>query len=416
MASVPETHPAARRRGTQFREAAFSTLIGVGVVFLIYFARTELFGWRMALYGALCGLSVYLCCRAVIALVGEPIRRRWAFPRPLVAAIVFFFSGALGWCIASLVAQVTGLTRIDFSARDIGVALVIAGSLGLLFGLVFYFFGVLQERLRESVARLKEAEFAEKELELARSIQRRLLPPGAIEGDGFRVSARNLPARFVAGDFYDVFHLADGTVGLVVADVSGKGIGAALIMASVKAVVPLVAAGRSAAETLAHLNRKLATELAPREFVALSFARYDPARGTLEVANAGLPDPYRLSGGAGVEALSVPGPRLPLGARREVAYEELRTAVAPGERVLFLTDGLPEALDAAGEPLGYEALSGLIAAAAGGPGDFLDRLVASVRAATGDALQDDWTALLLERTTTQYREPFVVASGPRGGR
>jgi sigma-B regulation protein RsbU (phosphoserine phosphatase) len=352
----------------------------------------------MASYGALCGLSIFICCRTLFALVGEPVRRREILPRPLVAAIVFFFGGGLGWGIASFVAQATGLARINFSARDIGFALGIAGSLGLLFGLVFYFFGVLEERLRESVARLKEAEFAEKELELARSIQRRLLPPDAIEGDGFRVSARNLPARFVAGDFYDVFHLADGAVGLVVADVSGKGIGAALIMASVKAVVPLVAAGRSAAETLVHLNRKLEAELAPREFVALCFARYDPARGTLEIANAGLPDPYRVSGGAGVEALSVPGPRLPLGARRDVAYEELRTAVAPGQRILFLTDGLPEALDAAGDPLGYEALSRLIVSAAE-PGDFLDRLVTSVRAATGNALQDDWTALLLERTT-----------------
>ena len=129
------------------------------------------------------------------------------FPRPLVAAIVFFFGGAIGWALASLVAQATGLTRIDFSAgHRRGPDRRLIG----LFGLVFFFFGVLQERLRESVARLKEAEFAEKELELARSIQRRLLPPDAIEGDGFRVSARNLPARFVAGDFYDVFHLADG--------------------------------------------------------------------------------------------------------------------------------------------------------------------------------------------------------------
>jgi sigma-B regulation protein RsbU (phosphoserine phosphatase) len=270
--------------------------------------------------------------------------------------------------------------------------------MGLLFGLVFFFFGVLQDRLGESVARLKEAEFAEKELELARSIQRRLLPPDAIEGAGFRVSARNLPARVVAGDFYDVFHLADGTVGLVVADVSGKGIGAALIMASVKAVVPLVAAGRSAAETLEHLNRKLAEELAPREFVALCFARYDPASGALAIANAGLPDPYRISGPAAVEALSVPGPRLPLGARRGIAYEELRVSVAPGERVLFLTDGMPEARDAAGNPLGYEALARLVAASAVTSGDFLDSLLASVRAATGDATDDDWTALLLERS------------------
>ncbi len=398
MASVPGAGLAERFRGTWFREAALSTLAGVGVVFLIFSARAEIFGWRLEFYGGLCGFSIYVCCRMLLALVGEPIRRRAILPRPVVAAIVFFFGGALGWGIASLVAQATGLTRINFSAGDIGRSFGIAGAMGLIFGLVFFFFGILQERLRESVARLKEAEFAEKELELARSIQRRLLPPDAIEGDGFRVSAKNLPARFVAGDFYDVFHLADGTLGLVVADVSGKGIGAALIMASVKAVVPLVAAGRSAAETLAHLNRKLEAELAPREFVALCFARYDPARGTIEIANAGLPDPYRVSGGAGVEALSVPGPRLPLGARREVAYEELRTSLAPGERVLFLTDGLPEAVDAAGDPLGYEALFRLIASAAGEPGDFLDRLVTSVRAATGDALQDDWTALLLERT------------------
>jgi sigma-B regulation protein RsbU (phosphoserine phosphatase) len=149
---------------------------------------------------------------------------------------------------------------------------------------------------------------------------------------------------------------------------------------------------------LEHLNRKLAEELAPREFVALCFARYDPGSGALAIANAGLPDPYRISGLASVEALSVPGPRLPLGARREVAYEELRITVAPGQRVLFLTDGMPEARDAAGDPLGYEALSRLIASSAGASGDFLDRLLASVRAATGDATEDDWTALLLDRS------------------
>jgi hypothetical protein len=397
MASVPDTGLAERFLGTKFREAALSTLAGVGVLFLIFFARSEAFGWRLVIYGALCGFSIYICCRSLLAFVGEPIHRRGILPRPLVAAIVFFFAGALGWGIASFIAQATGLTRINFSPEDIRGSLAIAACLGLLFGLAFFFFGVLRNRLGESVARLKEAEFAEKELELARSIQRRLLPPDAVEGDGFRVSARNVPARVVAGDFYDVFHLADGTVGLVVADVSGKGIGAALIMASVKSVVPLVAADRSAAETLDHLNRKLAGELAPREFVALSFARYDPGTGALAVANAGLPDPYRLSGPAGVEALSVPGPRLPLGARREVAYEELRVTVEPGERVLFLTDGLPEARDAAGDPLGYEALSRLIASAAGASGDFLDRLLTSVRTATGDAPDDDWTTLLLER-------------------
>ncbi len=398
MASVAQSRPAERSKAMRgLRLAILSALLGVGVQFLIFLDRPVPFGWRLASYGALLGLSAYAFCHVLFLIVVNPIHERRILPRPLVAAIVFFFGGALAWVLTTYLAQTAGLIRFVFSARDFRIAFAVAGASGLVVGLAFYFFGLLEQRLRESVERLKEAEFAEKELELARSIQQRLLPPDAIEADGFRVSARNLPARFVAGDFYDVFHLADGTVGLVIADVSGKGIGASLIMASVKAVVPLVAAGRSAAETLTHLNRKLSAELAARDFVALCFARYDPADGSLQIANAGLPDPYRLSAGEAVEALSVPGPRLPLGTRREVAYESLRVTVGPGQRVLFVTDGLPEAPDAAGEPLGYETLSRLVASAAAGSGDPVDRLLESVRAASPGALQDDWTVLLLER-------------------
>jgi hypothetical protein len=404
MTPVPDPRLIAPSRANHAREAAISTLAGVGVVFLIFFTRSEHFNWRLASYGALCGFSIFLCCNALMRLAGEPILRREVLPRQAVAGIIFFLGGVLGWGVASFVSQVTGLARIDYSARDIGGAFAIAGSLGLVFGLAFYFFGLLQERLRESVERLKEAEFAEKELELARSIQQRLLPPNAIEGDGYRVSARNLAARFVAGDFYDVFHLADRTLGLVIADVSGKGIGASLIMASVKAVVPLVAADQSAAETLTRLNRKLSAELAPRDFVALCFSRYDPASGKLEIANAGLPDPYRLRESGAAEPLSVPGARLPLGARRDIAYESLALTVEPGERVLFLTDGLPEAPDAAGDPIGYETLSRLVSAAAA-PGDFVERLLDSVRAVSPGALQDDWTVLLLERRSAGYLGP-----------
>ncbi len=387
------------------RFAILSALLGIGVQFLIFLDRPVPFGWRLTAYGALLGLAAYGFCQALFVIVVKPIQERRILPRPLVAAIVFFFGGALAWVVTTLLAQTLGLIHFVLSAHGFRIAFAVAGSSGLVVGLAFYFFELLEQRLRDSIERLKEAEFAEKELELARSIQSRLLPPDAIEGRGFRVSARNLPARFVAGDFYDVFHLADGTVGLVIADVSGKGIGASLIMASVKAVVPLVAAGRSAAETLTHLNRKLSSELAPREFVALCFARYDPTDGSLEIANAGLPDPYRLSGGGRVELLPVPGPRLPLAARRDIAYEALAVTLAAGERVLFLTDGLPEAPDASGEPLGYEALARLIASDAGAPGDFLDRLLASVRSASGGALEDDWTVLLLERRPLDYFGP-----------
>ncbi|HSS45662.1 MAG TPA: PP2C family protein-serine/threonine phosphatase, partial [Thermoanaerobaculia bacterium] len=183
-------------------------------------------------------------------------------------------------------------------------------------------------------------------------------------------------------------------------DVSGKGIGASLIMASVKSVVPLVASARSVSETLRELNRKLSGELAAREFVALACARYDTASGSLELSNAGLPDPYLLGAGSSVRPLSVPGPRLPLGIRPEVAYESLTVSLAPGQRVLLLTDGIPEARTRNGDPLGYEALGRLLLSGNAAPGPWLDRLLDRVRAATLEVLEDDWTVLLLERATT----------------
>src|SRR6478736_5231361 len=100
MDSATPAHASSVFRGAKPREAALSTLVGVGAIFLIFFARTERFGWRLALYGALCGISIYISCRALLALVGEPIRRRDLLPRPLVAGVVFFFGGALGWCVA----------------------------------------------------------------------------------------------------------------------------------------------------------------------------------------------------------------------------------------------------------------------------------------------------------------------------
>src|SRR5258706_4124972 len=123
MASLSE-EPSAPKAGGTFREAALSSLIGVGVIFLIFFARPDRFGWRLALYGALCGLSIFLCCRALFALVGERIRRL-GLPRPPVAAVVFFIGGAVRWGLASLAAQSVGVTPIDFSDPGICIALCI---------------------------------------------------------------------------------------------------------------------------------------------------------------------------------------------------------------------------------------------------------------------------------------------------
>jgi serine phosphatase RsbU (regulator of sigma subunit) len=258
------------------------------------------------------------------------------------------------------------------------------------------------EQRREHVERLQleklvAQELGRRELEMARDVQRRLLPPSEVAGPGWEVAARCLPARVVAGDFYDVLRHTDGSVDVVVADVAGKGFAASLIMASVKAMLPFVTAEEGVAESLVQLNGRLAVELGRGEFVALTLARYRPSERLVELANAGAPDPYLLHPGQPPQPLSVPGPRLPLGVREQVAYASRTVEVAADDRLLLLTDGLPEARDAAGEPMGYQALESMLGQepSTGSPSLWLSGLFDSVQQRTGRVPEDDWTAAML---------------------
>jgi sigma-B regulation protein RsbU (phosphoserine phosphatase) len=232
---------------------------------------------------------------------------------------------------------------------------------------------------------------------MARDVQRRLLPPSELMAPGWQVAARCLPARIVAGDFYDVLRHDDGSVDVVVADVAGKGFAASLIMASVKAMLPFVTADGGVAESLAQLNRRLASELGRGEFVALALARYHPAGRRVELSNAGAPDPYLVRPGEPPQPLSVPGPRLPLGVREEVAYASRTAELEDGTSLLLLTDGLPEAREAGGEPLGYQALESMLAdePATASPESWLAGLFDQVQRRTGRVPEDDWTAAML---------------------
>jgi serine phosphatase RsbU (regulator of sigma subunit) len=381
-----------------FAEAAVALAIGLGIGLLMSLAGERASRPLFILFGGFVGLGIYAVSNLLGWLLHNRVERLTGMRRTLFHTIQLFFSGVCAWLLAGLLVQaifpgvrVLGPGAYPYALATAGVAIVI--------GFAFISFERLQSRLAESVARVKEIEFAERELQLARNLQSRLLPPAEVAGEGYRVAARNLAARVVAGDFYDVFRLADGAVGLTVADVAGKGMAASLIMASAKARLPLLAADRPAEETLRELNRVLAAELSPREFVALVFARYDPSSGALTLANAGLPDPYLLRQGEPPRPLVVPGPRLPLGARREVPYEALQLRLEPGDRLLMFTDGLAEAPTPAGEPLGYTALAGLMPMDGGSAPllAWLDGVLERVRARTVAVLEDDWTALVVER-------------------
>ena len=252
---------------------------------------------------------------------------------------------------------------------------------------------------RRALDPLRSDEKWVRELEVARDVQRRLLPPPLVEGDSFVVSSRSLPSHVVTGDFHDVIRFADGSVGVVVADVAGKGVGAGLITASVKAMTPFVAEGRGVADTLRELSRRLYAGLGRGWFVAMAFARFAPGSATLELANAGMPDPLLVGPDATVTSLEVAGPRLPLGVRPDVPYAAATRRLREGERVLLYSDGIPEAPLREGGTLGYDAFAGIVARTprrAWSAAGWLDSVLESVERMTASTLEDDWTAVAVE--------------------
>lgn len=352
------------------------------------------FRWSLPafLHGALIGTTCFFTAILAEGLLHDWLEKPGAWWR---RALTYFFASQIGWPIGLFLGMplIHGqpMTALRFP-RGALIVVIICSLAGPLLGLMVFGYERLKDRLRESIEQLKEKEFAEKELELARALQARMLPAPEIAADGYRISARNLAARYVAGDFYDVFQYGDGTIGIAVADVAGKGMAASLIMASVKAVLPLLAANRPVDEAMAALNEKLVAELSKREFVALALARYDPREGRVSFVNAGLPDPY-LVRDAKAEPVEAAGPRLPLGLRKGMRYEQRELQLGSGEALLFLSDGLPEAPMRDGEQLGYDRLAAIIQDA----GTDLDSLLQQIEVTTQCARDDDQTVVILHR-------------------
>jgi steroid delta-isomerase-like uncharacterized protein len=252
---------------------------------------------------------------------------------------------------------------------------------------------------RFRVAEAQERERIEQELRVARQIQRSLLPEATPELYGWRLTAYYKPAREVGGDFYDFLELENGRLGLVVGDATGKGIPAALVMATTRGMLRAVAQSLdSPGEVLARVNDALCPDIPSEMFVTCFYAILDPKSGTLRYANAGHDLPYLWHGGD-TEELRARG--MPLGLMPEMSYDESEAVLREGDCVLFYSDGLVEAHDPHYEMFGFPRLGALIAEH-GKQRSLVHSLLKELYSFVGEGWEqeDDITLLTLERSAT----------------
>ncbi len=282
----------------------------------------------------------------------------------LVIEVVALSNGlALARTITSSVDELfSGTERVKSGNFDKRIAVRSDDQLGQL----ATSFNDMTGRIQHLLVEQDEKRRLEQELQIARDIQMSLLPHGALNAPGMAVAALCAPAREVGGDYYDFLPLADGRVGLLIADVSGKGTSAALYMAELKGLMlSLSRIHTSPRALLIEANEIIAHHLDSRSFITMIYAVIDRAAGTLTCARAGHTPFMRIAARGGgerrVDVLApdgmVLGLNLDRGERFERCLEELTLPIAAGDLFFFFTDGVSEAMDAEGSCFGEDRLS-----------------------------------------------------------
>lgn len=240
----------------------------------------------------------------------------------------------------------------------------------------------------------------ETELQNARRVQRQLIPFEPPRLRGYQVAALWHPAKQVSGDYYDFISLADGRIGFVIADVSGKGLDAAMFMANTRATLRASAvAGDSAAAIVARANNTLAQDSPGGMFVTAFFGILDPRSGVFSYSNAGHNPPLLWRAHNRTMELLEVGDRA-LAITNDFEYHAHSVMFAPGDLLLMYTDGVNEATNAGDQLFGMERLENAIQENSSGTAQQVIRQIdARVRAFTGAYPQsDDITVVALRRT------------------
>ncbi len=302
------------------------------------------------------------------------------------------------------------LSPLTYGGQNLGVLAIVRDGAHEPFGAGhFHTFKALAEQsafsLWDAILHHDAAEKKQivKDLATANDVQRILLPSEEPNFEGFEISGTNLPARYLSGDYFDYIPLDENRLGVVIADVSGKGIPAALLMAMCRSALRVLApAGESPADVMRKLNAQIYPDIKEDMFISMAYAAIDRRDGSVTLVRAGHDAPlvFRAKDGS-IEVIKPPGMAVGIdsgGAFNRVTVD-FSVPMEPGDCLVFYTDGVTEALNRSGEEFGLEAMKRTIQGCASeGAAAIVRRVAEEVRAFVGDHPQhDDITLIAIKK-------------------
>jgi sigma-B regulation protein RsbU (phosphoserine phosphatase) len=348
------------------------------------------------LYTFIAGNTVALLVSAAAPLYDQPFPRNWI----IFVAILFPASGIASTAGAVLERSILHIPLkplLDGRSTDIAFG----GLIVFIIGGADYLFSVTRARMQATNEQLaqqvqlgrQQLESHASELQAAFDIQSSLLPRTIPQINGVEISCAWQPARTVSGDFFDVLVLSPARVGLCLADVSGKGMSAALITANLQATFRAFAPSEpSPARLCAKLNDALCANLPPGRFVTLVYAVLDRERMTLTYELAGHNPPLLLRG---MDVVLLPGTGPVLGLLPSATFRDQTIGLHAGDRILFSTDGVTEAFNPAEEEFGEERMIATAQATKGSAHDIRSAIMHDVTTFAQDHFHDDASLMII---------------------
>lgn len=339
-----------------FKVFVVSTIAGFSTFFLITFFFERVLSKQLLLYSALLGPVIGNMIGFSCTLIGDRISRRLeSLPRPFSA-----ISQALTYFVVALAAATVffffmvklGMMSV-LPTKLLLTLLLITAGIGVAVTFVMTVYEHLKTELEKSYEKLREKELLEKELQVARQVQVGFLPSGDIRIDGFDVTTFFRPAKEVGGDYFDIIPMKKG-IGITIADVSGNGVPASLVMANLHATLHALAEDCSLVELLNRINRSIFKNTPPDVFVTFFYGVLNNSTGKLQYVNAGHNPPLVVRQEGTVEELTQRG--VGMGILLDTSFHTGSITIHPLETMLLYTDGLIEAGLPQIEPWGEENL------------------------------------------------------------